>query len=293
MRVIQISGWLGETDKYAELLTENLSQSLERREADVACFRYIEIKSTLAIHISSAPRLCGDFLVAPHLHWFCDRKAGESFLACLSQNERAQQRRRERKIARSFKESRIEFFSAGQIAQLVQDAEEVAKTSYQRRLNVGFSDTSEIRARLEYDAMKGWLAGYMLYLDEKPCAFWIGSLRNRVFLSNYLGFDPAYERYSPGMYLMMKVMESLSIETRCFTADRIDFGVGDAVYKRRLSNRNRKEALLNVFALRPGPIFSNLLQSSVRFSSCLAKGLWTWWRAARRALAPATKPSSM
>lgn len=292
MRVIQISGWLGESEKYAELLAENLFQSFQRREADVACFRYIDISSALAIHIRRAPRLCADFLAASHLHWFCDRKARESFLTCLSKNERAQQKRRERKIAQTFKSYRIEVFSVEQIAQLVHDAEEVAKKSYQRRMNVGFSDTPEIRARLEYDMRKGWLAGYILYLDDKPCAFWIGSLRNRVFLSNYLGFDPAYSQYSPGMYLMIKVMEALSTETNRQHADRIDFGVGDAIYKRRLSNHNREEALLHIFALRPGPILGNLLHSTMRCFSVLGKGLRICWRATKRALAPATKPFS-
>ena len=282
MRVIQISGWLGESEKYAELLAENLFQSLQRGEADVACFRYIDIRSALAIHIRRAPRLCVDLLAASHLHWFCNRKACESFLTCLSKNERAQQKRRERRIAQTFKSYRIEFFSAEQIGQLVHDVEEVAKKSYQRRMNVGFSDAPEIRARLEYDARRGWLAGYILYLDEKPCAFWIGSLRNRVFLSNYLGFDPAYSQYSPGMYLMIKVMETLSTETNRQQADRIDFGVGHAIYKRRLSNHNREEALLHIFALRPGPILGNLLQSTMRCFSVLGKRLRIYWRAKGR-----------
>jgi hypothetical protein len=288
MKVIQISGWLGETEKYAELLIESLFQSLERREADVACFRYIDIRSALAARIGRAPRLCVDFLATSYFHWFCDRNADESFLSCLSSNERAQQRRRERKIAQRFKSYRIEFFSGEQVERLFQDAEEVAKKSYQRSLNVGFSDSPEIRARLDYDAMKGWLAGFILYLDEKPCAFWIGSLRDRVFLSNYLAFDPAYRQYSPGMYLMIEVMEALSCEGRLRT-DRIDFGVGDAVYKKRLSNHSREEALLHLFAPRPGPILGNVQHSILRFLSSLAKRLWTWWGATARARATLAK----
>ena len=242
--------------------------------------------------LARAPRLCVDFLVTSHFHWCCDRNAHESFLSCFSRNERAQQRRRERKIAQNFKRSRVECFSAKQIERLVQDAEQVAKKSYQHSLNVGFSDSPEIRARLEYDAMKGWLAGYILYLDEEPCAFWIGSLRNGVFLSNYLAFDPAYRQYSPGMYLMIRAMEALSSESR-LRADRIDFGVGDAVYKRRLSNHNREEALLHLFAPRPGPILGNLLHSTMGFFRGLAKRLWTWSGAMRSARVAQAKPLSL
>jgi hypothetical protein len=280
LRVIQISGWLGETEKNAELLAQGLFQSLDMGEADVACFRYIDIESALATYIrKAAPRFCSDFLTASQSHWFCDRKNGESFLAGLSRNQRTQQRRRERKIARTFNNHRIELFcSTGEISRLIRDAERVAKKSYQRRLNVGFSDSPDIRARLEFDAAKGWLVAYILYLDEKPCAFWIGSLRNRVFLSNYLAFDPAFSEYSLGMYLMIKVMELLSTETNSYRADRIDFGIGDAIYKERLANHNGREALLYIFAPRLAPILVNALRSATQFLNGFMKTLWTWRR---------------
>jgi hypothetical protein len=278
MRVIQISGWLGETEKHAELLVEELFLSLREHEADVACFRYIDIKCSLATYAGRARRLCADFLVPSHFHYFCVRRAHQGFLGCLSKNERAQQKKRERRIASAFCRFRVKAFSAQGIAELLKDAEEVAKKSYQRRLE-----------RLEYDAAKGWLAGYILYLDEKPSAFWIGSLRNGVFLSNYLAFDPACRHYSPGMYLMLKVMESLSSEESHLRADRIDFGIGDAVYKRRLSNYHREEALLHIFALRPRPIFGNVLHSTLRCFNGLAKSLRTWKGAIRRVLVPTKK----
>jgi Acetyltransferase (GNAT) domain len=277
MRVIQISGWLGKTEKNAEILAQSLFQSLEMGEADVACFRYIDNESALAIYArEAAPRLCAEFFTASHSHWFCARKNGDSFLASLSRNQRTQQRRRERKIARAFDSHRIErFCSAEEISRLIQDAEWVAKRSYQRRLNVGFSDSSIIRSRLEFDAAKGWLVGYILYFDEQPCAFWIGSLRNRVFLSNYLAFDPSYSEYSPGMYLVMKVMEALSSDASSYCADRIDFGVGDAIYKERLSNHNRREAVLCIFAPRIAPILVNALRSTMQFLNGVTKTLWT------------------
>lgn len=280
MRVIQISGWLGETEENAELLAQNLFQSLDMGEADVVCFRYIDKESALAICArKAAPRLCSDFLIASQSHWSCARKNGESFLASLSRNQRAQQRRRERKIAQTFNSHRIELFcSAEEVRRLLQDVERVAKKSYQRRLNVGFSDSPEIRSRIEFDAAKGWLVAYILYFDERPCAFWIGSLRNRVFLSNYLAYDPAYATYSPGMYLMIKAMVSLSIEANSYRADRIDFGVGDAIYKERLANHGGREALLYIFAPRVAPILVNALRSAMQFLNGFMRILWTWRR---------------
>lgn len=141
MRVLQISGWLGQTEKYAQVLAQSLSRSLKEGEADVACFRYIDRNSALAQHARTAvSRPFSDVSKVFHSHWYCDRKDNETFLQGLSRNQRAQQRRRERKIARAFDTHRIELFcSAEQIGKLIQDVEQVARKSYQRRLNVGFS----------------------------------------------------------------------------------------------------------------------------------------------------------
>lgn len=188
LRVLQISGWLGQVESYAQVLAQTLSRSLKEGEADVACFRYIDNQSALTLHARRAvSRLFSDISSVSHSHWYCDRKGDESFSQCLSRNQRAQQRRRERKIAKAFGKHRIGLFcSAAQIGKLVADVEEVARKSYQRGLNVGYSESPDIRARLEFDAAKGWLVAYVLYFDDRPCAFWIGSLRERVFLSNYL-----------------------------------------------------------------------------------------------------------
>ena len=140
LRVLQISGWLGQVGKDAQALAQSLSRSLKEGEADVVCFRYIDNKSALTFHARrTASRLFSDISSVSHSHWYCDRKANESFLERLSRNQRAQQRRRERKIAKTFGKHRIELFcSAEQIGKLVEDVEEVARKSYQRSLNVGF-----------------------------------------------------------------------------------------------------------------------------------------------------------
>ena len=120
MRVIQISGWLGQTEKYAGVLAQSLSCSLKEGEADVACFRYIDRESALAQQARKAvPRLLSDISAVSHSHCYCDRSE-KNFLQCLSRNQRAQQRRRERKIARAFGNHRIELFcSAEHIDRLI------------------------------------------------------------------------------------------------------------------------------------------------------------------------------
>jgi CelD/BcsL family acetyltransferase involved in cellulose biosynthesis len=102
----------------------------------------------------------------------------------------------------------------------------------------------------------------VLYLDQHPCAFWIGSLHNGTFLSDYLAFDPDYAQYVPGTYLTLKVMEKL-YEADMGAVKRVDFGIGDAIYKERLANDHWDESLVYIFAPNPKGVGVNALRSAV------------------------------
>jgi len=137
------------------------------------------------------------------------------------------------------------------------DAEVIARESYQRRLRVGFYEKPAVRARVELAAREGWLRAYILYLNGAPTAFWIGSLHNKVFFSDYLGYRPDYAKYGPGIYLMMKVIDDDLLNARGRVADWIDFGGGNARYKRQLGNCKREEVPVYVFASRFKPLAYN------------------------------------
>jgi hypothetical protein len=248
MRILQFGGWLGDiSDSNAKLLVGSIVESLTRGEADVACLQRVDSSSPLVRYAKSLPQwCCTDYLNDSQIHRVRELSCGTgAFLTSLSQNERYQQRKRARKIEQNFRSNKIELFHIpDRIDRLTCDAETIARRSYQRGLGVGFWDTPAIRSRLEFEARRGWLRGYILYLDEKPCAFWIGSLRNQVFLSDYLAFDSAYSKYAPGMYLILKVIEELCNGK----IDRVDFGPGDAPYKERLGNADWQESLMYIFA---------------------------------------------
>jgi len=59
------------------------------------------------------------------------------------------------------------------------------------------------------------------------------------------GFDHAYARNRVGVYLLMKVIDDLCADP---TVDVLDFGPGDAEYKRLFSNDGVRERNLVVFA---------------------------------------------
>ncbi len=256
MKIIQFvhGGWLGDiTQETSKLLIGGVIEALSAGEADAAQLHCPDLTSPLVQWASRLPLLlCSDYLIQPQAHRVRELPdmAG-TFLASLSQNERYQQRKRAKKFEEDFKETEVRAFIAPEdVGRLMSDAEAIAKTSYQRGLGTGFCQTPTIEARLAFEAARGWLRGYVLYCGNQPCAFWIGSLRNQVFLSDYLAFDPAYSQYGPGMYLIVKVMEELNRggSGSDVLAKRVDFGIGDATYKERLSNSHWFELPVYIFA---------------------------------------------
>ncbi|MET4275861.1 MULTISPECIES: GNAT family N-acetyltransferase [unclassified Bradyrhizobium] len=276
--VLQIvhGGWLGEiSEQNARMLLESIMNSLAAGEADAASFHSPDVNSPLVKYARGLPSwFCADHLINPLAHRLCEipEKAG-SFLAGLPKKGRYNQRKRAESIACDFAESRIERFgSPADLDQLMRDAETIAAKSYQRGLGVGFSETPVIRSRLCFEASKGWLQGYILYLDGQPVALWIGSLRNGVFLSEYVSYDPAYAKYGPGLHLILSILEELQASSGR-PVRLVDFGIGDATYKELLANLSRQESTVYIFAPRFKAVCINLLRTSIGKLNRLAQSL--------------------
>jgi hypothetical protein len=147
-----------------------------------------------------------------------------------------------------------------EIDQLFHDAEEIARKTYQRGLGAGFVDNSQVRQRLELAARKGWLRANLLYLGDRPIAFWIGMLYKGSFVSEYLGYDPEFRRSSPGMVLIMRVIEGFCRRANGDTVRELDFGLGHAEYKGALCTRDWLEAAVYIFS----PTLKGLTLKSMR-----------------------------
>jgi Acetyltransferase (GNAT) domain len=272
-------GCLGEvSETTAKILIGSVIDSLARGEADVVVFEHLDMNSPLVSFARSLPSwLCSDHLIYPETHRICDLSAEAGFsLSSLPQKERYNLRNSAAKLSKDFRNRKIEMFSApSEVVRLMRDAENVAQRSYQRGIGVGFTQSPVVQSRLEFEARNGWLRAYVLYLDDHPCAFWIGSLRNQVFLSDYLAFDPAYAKYRPGLYLIGKVMEELCPDGRdgSTMVKKFDFGIGDARYKEKLSNRQRQEATVYIFAPSIKGVGINALRSGVGLMNHRIKAL--------------------
>jgi len=249
-----------------ELLVSEILRSLSRGEADVAYLNFLKSGSDLCRLATKKPGLlCRDYIRVTQQHFALALPATvEEFYRGLSYVSRQKARQKQRKLLKDFGGNvRIHCFrDVAELEGLIQDTERVAKKSYQRGLGVGFMDSPETRQHLRFMAEKGWLRGYVLYIADRPCAFWMGDVSRTTFGSDYTGYDPQLEKYSPGMYLITKVIEGLCDGNRGGVTE-VDFGLGYAQWKEVLSNRAWQEELVYIFAPSLKGISLNLLRTLV------------------------------
>ncbi len=133
----------------------------------------------------------------------------------------------------------------GGLEMLVRDADRVARSTYQRALGAGFSDTPEQRTLVGIGLAHGWVRGYLLYRGEQPIAYWLCAVHGDTMLIKTAGFDTAYERLRIGLYLLMRAIEDACASP---TIRILDFGPGDAAYKQQFSSESWQERNALVFA---------------------------------------------
>lgn len=171
----------------------------------------------------------------------------DAFFSARSRKHRYWLRRLERVLEKEYPGNITTkyFFEEKDLNQLFTDAELVSQKTYQRRLDAGFIDNETTRNTYSLLANKSLLRAYLLYIGEKPSAYWIGHQYGDTFHLGSTGYDPALRDYELGTILFLKMIEDLcSIKELKF----IDFGFGDASYKRRFGDQSWNETSIYIFA---------------------------------------------
>jgi hypothetical protein len=245
------SGLLGNVDQDASrLLVKEVMSSLREGEADAAFFMLLKRESPFFDHIVQVGSpFSRDRGISSQTHRAMVLPESEpTFQQSLSAKVRKNQKWQAKKFV-SEQSGNVSVKCITGVADLwlaVKDIEEIAAKGYQRGLRVGFVDDNAMRNRLLFEAERGWLRAYLLYASGRPCAYWVGTVYRQVFYSDYMGYDPQFAKYSPGMFLIMRVVESF-----CGCNNRgireINFGHGDAQYKELLGNCEWQESSVYLF----------------------------------------------
>lgn len=287
----------------ASEFVRSVKDALRTGEADAALFDHIPVDGALYREVAaSAGKATSDHLIRQELHCLM-RVSGtiEEVYRRFSQGLRAEVRRKKRKAIADFGDSlKIErFFEWDALCGVLPKIEAVAGKTYQRGLGVGFQDNDYMHKRLRTYSDRGWLRVYLLSVAGEPQAFWIGTLCNGSFCSDYNGYDPRLRDYSLGTVLLAAMIEDFCSEQ----VAAVDFGLGQAEYKERFSSDRWMEAPVYLFAPTPKGISLNALRTAAGVAdlsarkalerSKLAPKLKQIWRrrAARAVAAQAHGPS--
>jgi CelD/BcsL family acetyltransferase involved in cellulose biosynthesis len=273
-RVLSFSygGLLGDpSDENCDEIIRSIMASLREGEADVAVLDHPRIGSFLRDGTLRASGFATrDRLPKPALHHVMKLPEDiKDVYPALSGNHRADLKRKAKKLMADHQGNvKVRCYrEPAELEHAIPQIEQIAQKTYQRGLGVGFQDNDEMRRRLRLCADKGWLRIYVLYLGDTPCAFWIGTLYHGSFCSDYLAFDPRFGAYSPGTFLLMKVLEEF-----CGAGVReVDFGFGEGRYKEQFGNSPSMEASVFVFAPKAKGILLNGMRTSTGLTENLAR----------------------
>lgn len=126
-------------------------------------------------------------------------------------------------------------------------------------------------------ASEGALRSYLLWQGERPVSFCIGTQFNGLFNYEEVAYDRDVSRSSPGQVLVLKMLEDLFAED---SPRVLDFGGGDAEYKRQFGNVVSESG--PVWLLRPG-LKSQLIRAYFAGRQALSRslrgvlGAAGWW----------------
>lgn len=261
---VAYGGVIGQvTNDVYEMLVRELMSTLTRGETDMVQFNHLRIDSQLYDFCRNMPGfLRKSYFPRIQPHWQTHIPENvESFYESIPSKHKREWRRCERRLAKEC-EGPVEVFcycKESEIDQIMKVACDISARSYKHAMNIGITDDALTRALLTQAAREGSLRAYVLYVNNDPCAFEFGVHYRETFFVEYMGYDPALSSFGPGALLWVKVIEDLCTDSAINT---LDYGFGDAPYKQRLGTKVWQEASVCIFALRPYPIFVNMLRTS-------------------------------
>lgn len=135
-----------------------------------------------------------------------------------------------------------------QVADLIDAMLHVSNASWQaRHLGRRVSADDTFLQMLVFLAREEALRSYVLYKDDVPTAFLLGTQFNGVYCAEETGYDLAHAGSSPGLVTYLESLDDLISHD---PPEWIDFGGGDSHFKQQFSNAASQSG--NVLLIPPG-----------------------------------------
>mgnify|MGYP001997746939 CR=1 FL=1 len=239
-----------------------LSSELQRGTADVATYNMLRadsafVQSIEALDIANWRRKYS--LPREHFVFQVPAKQEDILLAKPSKT-RSKIRYYMRRAEKNLPDLQVNrLVSSVDIDQIMRDLESVASKTYQRGLGAGFHYNEEWRALLKLGFEKNWMEVWTLSTGAKCISFIIGLKYKGRYLIYAKAFDPGYSDDRIGTYLQIKVLEDIARQGECVI---VDYGFGEADYKRQFSTDNWPE--INVL-IAAASVKNFMIMNVVRF----------------------------
>lgn len=245
---------------------------LKEDEIDCVQLNSMNIESSLFKSFKSIPHLSirHPFIYkAPH--YVTDLVPSiDEFLSRFSNDYRKNLRHYKRRIEKDFGQISTKLFqNEDEIQVFAETAETIACKTYQRGLGVGFINDKETQERLRFQARRGNLRGYITYVGSIPLAFQVAVSYNGTAFLGTIGYDPDFNKYSPGTIQLIDVIADL-----CQAGlQHLDWGLGHADYKKRLSSNYWIDGTEFIFSPTLRGIKINAIRSIIAALDMTAKGI--------------------
>jgi CelD/BcsL family acetyltransferase involved in cellulose biosynthesis len=262
----------------AEPLFDAVRTTMAGGAADVVRLRRLRVGSELhRLARSSVPWLTREHHSRPSQRWRLSLPDSlDEVLRAQSTRTRGNHRRYARKLEQEFG-PRLTFQvhrDATDLPRVIGETEAVAAKTYQRGLGAGFGADDPDRRLLTLAAERGWLRAYILSVDGAPVAFWHGLAYRGTFFTGPTGYDPNLAHLRLGTYVLMKMIEDLCVDG---AVQAVDYGPGEAEYKRHFGSESWLEEDVLVFAPTLRGVRVNLARAAILSAANVAA------RAAERA----------
>jgi CelD/BcsL family acetyltransferase involved in cellulose biosynthesis len=216
-----------------------MRRAVARVGADVLRLRRLRVESELhRLAQQSAAWSTRGRGVQTSLRWRLELPESlDEVLKAQSTRTRGNHRRYARKLEEEFGD-RLSFQlyrDPSDLDRVVRDCESVSSLTYQQRLGAGFAANAAELRLVEEGARRGWLRAYVLYVDGAPQAFWIGLAYNGVLFTGPTGYNPELASLRLGTYVLMRMIDDVCKDDDVRV---VDFGIGDAEYKRHFGSES-------------------------------------------------------
>ena len=245
------------------LLLGELTNTIRRREADMVFLNHLRTDSPISRLCETLPHfVTRSHCVLAQPHWQTDiPETVDEFYSRMPKSRKQRWYRNIRNLEK-ISSSGIKvvcYRDINDVEYLVDVVCRIERSTYKNGLNIGFTDSVLNRALLEQAAKDDWLRAYILYVSGEPCAFQLDIRYGKTQFTEYGSFNPRWERGSPGIVLLLKVLEELCNDPE---VGAMDYGFGDACYKEKLSTNCWLEKSVYIYAPRLHPIVVNVAVSA-------------------------------